>query len=82
MGTLNNLNTIIGILQQNAAKIGITVAGLLIAVYAVAIMLDNDTSPMARTERWAKLKKVFVCAAIIAGTGAFITLATSLGKML
>jgi len=45
-------------------------------------MLNNDTSPAARAERWTQLKKVFVCAAIIAGTGAFVQLATSLGGML
>ena len=82
MNALNNLNNVVTLLQQNAAKIGITAAGLLIAVYCVGIMLNNDNSPGARTERWTQLKKVFICAAIIAGTGAFVTLATGLGGML
>jgi hypothetical protein len=82
MTTLNNLNTIITQLQQNAAKIGITVAGLLVAIYCIAIMLNNDNSPAARTERWAQLRKVLLCAAIIAATGALIQLATSIGGML
>jgi len=82
MNTLTNLNTVISTLQQNAAKIGITAAGLLVTIYCVGIMLNNDTSPAARAERWAQLKKVFVCAVIIAGTGAFVQLATSLGGML
>ncbi|MBE3567866.1 MULTISPECIES: hypothetical protein [Thermogemmatispora] len=82
MEALNALNGIVSLLQQNAARVGITVAGLMVAVYAIAIMLDNDQSPAARTERWAKLKRVFICAGIIAGTGAFVTAATSLGKML
>jgi hypothetical protein len=82
MQALTNLNHIITLLQQNAAKIGITAAGLLISVYSVGIMLSNDSSPAARTERWEKLKRVFLCAAIIAGTGAFIQLALGVGGML
>jgi hypothetical protein len=81
MGTLNNLNAVLTLLQQNAAKIGITVAGLLVAIYAVMIMLNNDQSPAARTERWEQLKRVFICAAIIAATGAFVQFATGLGSM-
>ncbi len=82
MNALTNLNTVVTLLQQNAARIGITTAGLLVAIYCVGIMLNNDTSPAARSERWSQLKKVFVCAAIIAGTGAFVQLATGLGRML
>ncbi|HLG78656.1 MAG TPA: hypothetical protein VKX46_19745 [Ktedonobacteraceae bacterium] len=82
MNALTNLNNVVTLLQQNAAKIGITAAGLLVAIYCVGIMLNNDNSPAARTERWAQLKKVFLCAAIIAGTGAFVQLATNLGGML
>jgi hypothetical protein len=82
MNALAHLNTVVTLLQQNAARIGITVAGLLVAVYCIGIMLNNDNSPAARSERWSQLKKVFVCAAIIAATGAFVQLATSLGGML
>ena len=82
MNALTNLNNIVNLLQQNAAKVGVTAAGLLVAIYCIGIMLNNDNSPAARTERWAQLKKVFLCAAIIAGTGAFVTLATGLGHML
>jgi hypothetical protein len=82
MGTLNNLNAILKLLQQNAATVGITIAGLMVAVYTIAIMFDNDTSPTARTQRWDKLQRVLICAGIIAGTGALITFATALGKML
>ncbi len=82
MNTLTNLNNIVTLLQQNAARIGITAAGLLVAVNCIGIMLNNDNSPAARSERWAQLKKVFICAAIIAATGAFVQLATSLGGML
>jgi hypothetical protein len=82
VNTLTNLNNVVSLLQQNAARIGITAAGLLIAIYCVRIMMDNDNSPAGRTERWEKLKRVFLCAAIIAATGAFVQLATGLGGML
>ncbi len=82
MNALTNLNHVVTLLQQNAAKIGITAAGLLISIYCVGIMLNNDSSPAARTERWEKLRRVFLCAAIIAATGAFVQLATGLGGML
>ena len=78
----NNLNNLITLLQQSAASIGFTVAGLMVAIYSIGIMLNNDPSPAARTERWAQLKKVFLCAAIIAGTGAFVQLATTIGGKL
>lgn len=43
MKALNNLNTVVTLLQQNAAKIGITAAGLLVAIYCIGIMFNNDT---------------------------------------
>lgn len=82
MNALNNLNTIITLLQQNAAKIGITLAGLMIAVYAIAIMLTHTDSPTADRKKWDKLTMVLICAGIIAGTFTFIQFATNLGKML
>jgi hypothetical protein len=82
ISVLTNLNHVLTLLQQNAAKMGFTVAGLLVSIYCIAIMLHNDTSPAGRAERWALLKTVFICAAIIAGTGAFVQLATGLGGML
>jgi hypothetical protein len=82
MQALTNLNNVLTLLQQNAAKLGITGAGLLVAIYAVGIMLNNDQSPAARTERWAQLQRVFICAVIIAATGTFVQFATSLGSML
>ncbi len=82
MEALTRLNAVVSLLQQNAAKIGITAAGLFVAIYSVAIMISSDTSPGARTERWALLRRVFICAAIIAATGAFVQFATGLGNML
>jgi hypothetical protein len=82
MGTLDNLNTIVSQLQQHAATIGITLGGLMIAVYAMLIMLSHDNSAMANRNRWEHLQRVLICAGIIAGTGAFIQFAQSLGQML
>jgi hypothetical protein len=82
MGALDKLNQVVVTLQQHAATIGITTAGLMVAVYAIWIMMDNDQSPINRTERWAKLRKVFICAVIIAATGAFVQFAQSIGGML
>ncbi len=82
MGALDKLNQVVVTLQQHAATIGITTAGLMVAIYAIWIMMDNDQSPMHRTERWAQLRKVFICAVIIAATGAFVQFAQSLGGML
>jgi hypothetical protein len=82
MQALTNLNSVVTLLQQNAARIGITAAGLFISIYSIGIMLSSETTPGARTERWAQLKKVFLCAAIIAATGAFVQFATGLGGML
>ena len=82
MGTLNNLNTILTQLQQHAATIGITLAGLMVGIYAMMIMLSHDNSAMANRNRWEHLQKVLICAGIIAGTGAFIQFAQGLGGML
>ena len=82
MGALDRLNQVVAVLQQHAATIGITTAGLMVAVYAIWIMMDNDQSPIHRTERWSRLRKIFICAVIIAATGAFVQFAQSLGGML
>lgn len=82
MGTLDNLNTILSQLQQYAATIGLTLAGLMVGIYCMIIMLSHDTSVMANRNRWEHLQKVLICAGIIAGTGAFIQFASGLGHML
>ena len=82
MGALDKLNQVVAVLQQHAATIGITTAGLMVAIYANWIMMDNDQSPMHRTERWAQLRKVFICAVIIAAMGAFVQFAQSIGSTL
>ena len=82
MDVLTRLNVMVTLIQQNVTKIGLTAAGLFVVICCIRIMLENDTSPAARAERWAQLKKVFVCALIIAGALALIQLATNLGNML
>jgi hypothetical protein len=82
MQVLTNLNTVITLLQQSAVKIGLTVAGLFVAISCIRIIMDNDTSPAARAERWVKLKTVFIFAVIIAATSVFIQFAVNIGSML
>ena len=82
MDTLNNLDAIVAQLQSHAATIGITLGGLMIAIYAIMIMLSSDNSPMANRTKWDNLQKVLICAGIIAGTGAFMQFAQNLGHML
>ncbi len=82
MGTLNNLNDILAQLKTHAVTIGITVGGLMIAIYAIMIMFSTDTSPMANRTKWDNLQKVLICAGIIAGTGALMQFAQDLGHML
>jgi cytochrome bd-type quinol oxidase subunit 1 len=82
MNTLNNLNNAILQFQQNALAIGVTLAGLMIAVYAMIIMFKNDNSPQARTQRWDDLHRVLICAGVITGAGALVQFAVGFGKML
>ena len=82
MGTLDNLDTILAQLKTHAATIGITIGGLMIAIYAIMIMLSTDTSPMANRTKWDNLQKVLICAGIIAGAGALMQFAQNLGQML
>lgn len=82
MGTFTQLNTILVLLHTYAFTIGVTAATLMVTVYAIVLMFDNDQSPAARTERWNKLKRVFLAAFLIAGAGAITSTATGLGGML
>lgn len=81
MGALHTLDTILQTLRTYGIAIGGTVAGLMIAVYATGIMLDNDTSPAARALRWERLKRCIICAIIIAAATAIAANAASVGKM-
>jgi len=82
MQALDNLNNAITNLQRHAAVDGITLAALMMIVYAIIIMFNNDNSPQARTQRWEHLQRVLICAAIIAGAGALVQFATAFGHLL
>jgi predicted MFS family arabinose efflux permease len=82
METLDNLNSILVILQAHAFTIGLTVAGLMMTIYAILIMLSTDTSPVANRNKWDGLQKVMICACVIAGGGALIQLAKDFGSLL
>ncbi|GHO50839.1 hypothetical protein [Ktedonospora formicarum] len=81
-GTLKSLNGILGNLQKDAAVIGLTIAGLMIVVYVIIIMFENDTNVVAHQKRWENLRKVFLCAALIAAAGALISFGQQLGSAL
>ncbi len=78
-GTLGRLNTLLSNLQKDAVTIGFTIAGLMIAAYAIMIMLDTTPGAKTHTERWEQLRKVFLCAIIIAGIGAIISFSRQIG---
>jgi hypothetical protein len=82
MDTLTHLNKIIAQLKTNITTIAFTTAGLLVVVYCIHIMLNNDPSPAARNERWEKLKRVFLCVVLIAGAAVFISFAKNVAGML
>ena len=78
-GTLNTLDGILKKLQADAATVGLTIAALMIIVYTILVMFTDDTSVAAHTRRWENLRKVFICAAIIAAAGALVTFGQQLG---
>ena len=80
--TLAHLNTILQSLQQDAATVCFTLAGLMIVVYSIKILLDQDSSPTAHMKRWEGLRTVILVAAIVAGAGAIILFARQLGGSL
>lgn len=77
MDLLTNLNGVLGQLQRNFAVDGVTLAGLMIVVYAIMIMFHNDTSPAARSQRWENLQKVLICAGIIVGATSLVQVVIS-----
>lgn len=82
MGLLENLNTILSQLQDHLTTIGFTVAGLMIAAYAIMIMLSSEPSIKGHTNRWQNLEKVLICAVVIAGIAPAIAFAKNIGGML
>jgi hypothetical protein len=78
-GTLNTLDDIVKKLQSDAATLGLTIAGLMIVVYTILVMFTDDTTVAAHNKRWENLRKVFVCAALIAAAGALVSFGQQLG---
>jgi hypothetical protein len=81
-GTLNTLNSILQNLKSDAATIGLTIASLMIVIYSILVMVTDDTNVAAHHKRWENLRKVFVCAALIAAAGAIISFGQDLGSLL
>ena len=77
--TLQSLNTILSNIEKDTAAIGGTIAILMVVIYTILIMFDQDTSAAAHTKRWENLRKVLFCAAIIAASGTLITFSQQLG---
>ncbi|BCL83599.1 hypothetical protein ccbrp13_60640 [Ktedonobacteria bacterium brp13] len=78
--TLNSLNSILKNLQSDAATVGLTIAGLMIVVYVIIVMFTDDTNVSTHNKRWENLRKVFLCAALIAAAGAIVTFGQQLGQ--
>ncbi len=77
--TLNTLNVILQNLRADAATVGLTIAGLMIVIYVIMVMFTDDTNVNAHNKRWENLRKVFLCAALIAAAGAIVTFGQQLG---
>jgi EamA domain-containing membrane protein RarD len=82
MDALTKLDNVISQLQQHAATIGITVAGLMVGIYAMIIMFNLTNNPMTIDQNWKGLTRVLICAGIITATFTFVQFSQSLGKML
>jgi hypothetical protein len=81
MNTLNSLNQLVTLLEQNIAKIGITLAGLMVVIYSIKILVTTDNSPAGRAERWGSLRTAFIVAFIIGGVTVFVQFFVNLGGM-
>ncbi|GCE15061.1 hypothetical protein [Tengunoibacter tsumagoiensis] len=81
-GTLSTLNSILKDLQSDAATLGLTIAGLMIIVSVIMIMFTDDTNVSSYNKRWDNLRKVFLCAALIAAAGAIVTFGQQIGGAL
>lgn len=81
MGTLNSLNQLLTLLEQNIGKIGITLAGLMVIINSIIILVHFDNSPAGRAERWGNLRKTFVVAFILGGGLVLIQFFVNIGGM-
>ena len=82
MDALTKLDNIISQFQQHAAAIGITLAGLMIGIYAMIIMFNLSNNPLTIDQNWKGLQRVLVCAAIITATFTFVQFSQNVGNML
>lgn len=81
-GILNTLDGIVKKLQADAVTVGLAIAGLMIVVYVILVMFTDDTNVAAHAKRWENLRKVFLCAALIAAAGAIVSFGSQLGGSL
>ena len=79
---LTHLNQIIGILRGNLVTVGLSLCGLIGVVAIISILLNQDMSPAARTNRWEWLIRVFICVGLLASLVAFIGFAQQFGGAL
>lgn len=82
MGTLDKLNAVLQTLQQHGIVIGTTIGGLFFIINVIRVMMDTDQSPAARSERWSKVGRAFLCSVLIAAFPAAMQLAQGLGVLL
>jgi hypothetical protein len=76
---LGQLATILRNLQSDAASLGFTIASLMIIIYVIIVMTTDDTNVALHQKRWENLRKVFICAVVIAAAGAIATFGKQLG---
>lgn len=81
-GTLSTLDDVLKHLQSDAVVVGLTIASLMIVIYTIGVMLTDDTNVAAHNKRWENIRKVFLCAALIAAAGAIITFGQQLGALI
>ena len=77
--TLDQLNAILYNLERDTMQLGFTIATLMIVVYTIMVMFDFNLGAKMRTDRWEEIRKVFLCAAIIAAAGTIIGFSQVLG---
>ncbi len=78
--TLNSLNDLLKNLKSDAVTIGLTIASLMIVIYVILVMVDIGPEVGVHKDRWAQLRKVFLCAFLIAAAGTLVSFGDQLGN--